>query len=72
MKKNVLIFVYGLVTAILNFALFILSYNHLATPYLHEEQRMENADFIMSYALGGYVLIAVISAVVMWFVSKKN
>jgi len=71
MKKNVLIVVYGLLAAVLNFALFIISYNHLATPYLHEEQRMENADFIMSYALGGYVFIAIVSAFVMWLVCKK-
>jgi len=72
MKKNALIIVYGLVTAILNFALFIVSYNHLATPYLQEEQRMENADFIMSYALGGYVFIAIVSAFVMRLVCKTQ
>ena len=72
MKKNALIIFYGLVTAILNFVLFIVSYNHLAMPYLHEEQRMENADFIMSYALGGYILLAVLSAFVVWLACKRN
>lgn len=71
MKTNALIACFGVITAILNFGLFLVLYNKLATPYLHEEQRVENADFIMSYALAGYVLLALLAAFAVWLFCKK-
>lgn len=71
MKKYALASIVGVVSALLNFLLFVFAYNKIATPFLHEEQRMENADFIMSYVVGGYLAIAVASTVMIFLSCKK-
>jgi nitrate reductase gamma subunit len=54
-----------------NFALFIFSYNRLATPYLVEEQRVLNADFIMTVTLGGFAGIAtLVGLITYWMLSR--
>jgi hypothetical protein len=54
-----------------NFALFIFSYNRLATPYLVEEQRVLNADFIMTVTVGGFAGIAtLLGLATYWMLSR--
>lgn len=72
MRKILLTSVATLAIAALNFSLFIASYNKLATPFLHEEQRVENAQFIMTFTLGGYIALAVVSVVVAFFLSTRG
>ena len=52
-----------IVVSALNFMIFLESYKKLAFPYMHEEQRVENAPFIFLYILPGFVLVAVISLI---------
>lgn len=59
------------ITLCLNFGIFLFSYKKLAFPYLHEAQRMENAPFIFSYVLLGFLFSAIISVVVTYFANKK-
>ena len=61
-----------LISASLNFSLFLVTYNKLATPYLHEEQRMDNADFIMIYVTAGFLLISLVSVLAAFGVTKKT
>ena len=58
----------------LNFFVFTLSYNRLATPFLVEEQRVENADFIMSVTAGSFAIVAILTCLVVYGVLslKKN
>ena len=51
------------VSSALNFMVFLESYKRLAFPYMHEEQRVENAPYIFLYILPGFVLIAIISLI---------
>ena len=53
-----------------NFLLFTYSYNKLATPFLHEEQRVENADFIMSTTAGLFALEALLLGAIFYLVLK--
>ncbi|MCF6253018.1 MAG: hypothetical protein L3J75_17390 [Methylococcaceae bacterium] len=53
---------------ILNGALFIYFYNQLATPFIKEEQRVANADYIMSVTAGGYVSTSLLIGVVVYFI----
>ncbi|PKM42251.1 MAG: hypothetical protein CVV05_19120 [Gammaproteobacteria bacterium HGW-Gammaproteobacteria-1] len=71
MKKYALASMAGVVSALLNFLLFVFAYNKVATPFLHEEQRMENAEFIMSYVVGGYLAISIVSTVAIFLLCKK-
>lgn len=50
----------ALLCFILNGALFTYFYNHLATPFLTEEQRVINAEYIMSVTVGGYATSSII------------
>ncbi len=52
---------------ILNGALFIYFYNQLATPFIVEEQRVANADYIMSVAAGGYASASLLIGVLVYF-----
>ena len=60
-----------IVVSALNFMIFLESYKKLAFPYMHEEQRVENAPFIFLYILPGFVLVAVISLILFKIMAKK-
>lgn len=57
---------------VLNFLVFTYSYNKLATPFLNEEQRVENADYIMSVSLSMFAIVATITGVAIFFISRKK
>lgn len=59
-----------LVSFIANFAVFIVCYNYLATPYLEEGQREMNATFIMGGAIGLFAVTAVMTGIAGYFASK--
>lgn len=41
-----------------NFGVFVFGYDRLAVPFLSEEQRVENAGFIMSVIVGAFAVLA--------------
>lgn len=65
----VLFFIFSLVS---NFLLFSVAYNKLATPFLNESQRVENAGVIMQMVLPGYALIAIASVLICFFILRKK
>lgn len=71
MKKLLINIGLIVITLCLNFGIFILSYKKLAFPYLHEVQRVENAPYIFSYVLIGFLLSAIISVLVIHLINKK-
>ncbi len=56
----------------LNFLIFTYSYNKLSTPYLNEEQRVDNAGYIMSGTLSMYLISALTVAILYFVISKRN
>jgi len=62
MKTKTLIkdFVIVLLSSSLNFFVFLLAYKEFSFPYLHEEQRVENAPYIFTYVLPGFILISIL------------
>ncbi|MBV2128748.1 hypothetical protein [Arsukibacterium indicum] len=60
-----------IVVSALNFMVFLESYKKLAFPFIHEEQRVENAPYIFLYILPSFVLVAVISLVLIKITAKK-
>ena len=71
MKKVLLFFSMLCIPTFLNFGLFSISYNKLATPYLHESQRTDNAEAIIFYVLPAYALLALLSFLLTYFVTRK-
>ncbi len=55
-----------------NFAVFVYGYNHLATPFLSEEQRVSNASFIMSAIVGAFAMIALLLGVVVYWALRNK
>ncbi|MCX7110069.1 MAG: hypothetical protein NTX45_08060 [Proteobacteria bacterium] len=51
----------------LNFGIFVLGYDRLAVPFLLEEQRMANADFIMSIIVGAFALLAILVGFIVYW-----
>ncbi len=71
MKKVLIGMLLLILSAALNFGVFLLSYKKLAFPYLHEAQRMDNAPFIFSYVLASFLFCSAISIVLTYVLSKK-
>ena len=71
MKKLLVHILLVIVGLCLNFGLFLYSYKKLAFPYIHEAQRIENAPYIFSYVLAGFILISVF-CVLLTFVANRS
>ena len=71
-KKNILTVVcISIVSFTLNFIVFVMTYNRLATPFITEEQRVLNADFIMSVTVGAFAIVAVLTGFAMCMILRK-
>lgn len=57
---------------ILNGAVFVITYNRLATPFLTEEQRVLNADFIMSVTAGAFAIVAILTGFSIYMVLRQR
>ncbi len=63
----------SVVSFVANFITFVFNYNRLVTPYLHEEQRVENANFIMKMTLSSFAVTALLTGLVIYFLlHRKN
>jgi hypothetical protein len=60
-----------LISIALNFGLFSVAYNKLAVPYLHESQRVDNAELIMFLVLPAFILFAFISILLTYILARK-
>lgn len=59
-----LVFLLGLVA---NFGVFVFAYDHLAVPFLSEEQRVTNANFIMNAIVPAFAgVAALVGTIVYW------
>jgi len=72
MKKIIAFLLVGLTNIALNFTVFIVSYNKLATPFLHEAQRMDNADYIITVTLSGFVIISFLTLGLLYLLYTKK
>jgi len=72
MKKLLITISIVLVTMCLNFAVFLYAYKKLAFPYLHEAQRVDNAPFIFSYILAGFLLVSIVSFIFTRYLARMK
>lgn len=61
-----------IIGASLQFGIFIFAYQKLTFPFIHEEQRVENAPYIFGYVAPAILLATVISLLIYYFISKQN
>ena len=62
----------SLLCFLLNGGLFIYFYNQLATPFLGEEQRVANADYIMTVASASFALVAAVIGLITYLLTKQR
>jgi hypothetical protein len=72
MKPYFFSILFFLLSALLNLAVFFVSYRKLAFPFLHEEQRVDNAPQIFLYVVPSYLLIALGLSTLVYFAIKKK
>lgn len=61
-----------IVSSGLNFFVFLEAYKRLAFPFLHEEQRVENAPYIFLYVFPCFILISILTLVLYKVVMKSH
>lgn len=61
-----------ILSAALNFIIFIVSYNYLVFPYLNEEQRVENAPYIFIYILPAFILVSIVSVILTSLIRRNR
>ena len=71
-KKHTAACCISMASFLLNGAVFVISYNRLATPFLSEEQRVLNADFIMSVTVGAFGAVAIATGLSIYMLIRKR
>jgi hypothetical protein len=73
-QKNLLaaVALVAVASFVVNYAVFIVCYNYLATPYLEESQRAVNANFILGGALGLFAVAGLVTGVAAYLASKAR
>ena len=56
----------------MNIAIFLISHKYLVFPLLHEEQRMDNAPYILFYVIPSFILVSVITLVIYRCLAKRT
>ena len=62
----------ALVSFAANCAVFVFSYNRVATPFLAEEQRVANAGFIMTVTAGAFSIVALLTGVAVYLLIRHR
>lgn len=59
-------------TFVANFAIFVIAYHHTTKPFILEEQRQINADFIVSTVAPAFAgVAALIGGIVFWLTKPR-
>ncbi len=70
MKKKLISIFAILISSVFNITIFLVTYEKLVFPFLHEDQRMDNAPYIFTYVIPGFVAASVISFLLVKYVNK--
>lgn len=70
-KVLLVYFSLAVVNFIVNFFIYNYSFNLQATPFLHEEQRVDSGLMMLKTTLPAYLVASVFIAIVFYLVSKK-
>lgn len=71
--KKVLAWTMASITGVvLQFGIFLVAYQKLTFPFLHEEQRAENAPYIFAYVLPAILIATIVSTFVFYLLSRNR
>jgi heme/copper-type cytochrome/quinol oxidase subunit 4 len=71
MKTLIIYLSLAVVTFIINFAIYNFSFNLQATPFLHEEQRVDSGLLMLKTTFPAYLVFSVVIALLFYFVNKR-
>ena len=60
----------AVVNFIINFMIYNFSFNKQATPYLHEEQRVDSGLLMLETTVPAYIVAAIVLTITFYFVAK--
>ncbi|OMH31668.1 hypothetical protein BGP75_16190 [Motiliproteus sp. MSK22-1] len=72
MKTFLIYVVLAVITFTINFAIFNYSFNLQATPFLHEEQRVESGLLMLKTTLPAYAVSSIILTIVFYLIAKRG
>ena len=56
---------------VINFAIYNYSFNKQATPFLHEEQRVDSALLMLKTTLPAYIISSILLTLLFYLVTNK-
>ena len=62
----------AVVNFIINFMIYNFSFNKQATPYLHEEQRVDSGLLMLETTVPAYIVAAIVLTIMFYFVAKRR
>ena len=69
--KTLIIYIFiALINIIINFVIYNYSFNLQATPFLHEEQRVESAMLMLKETFPAYIASGVIFTIIFFYIAK--
>jgi len=71
MKTLIIYLSLTVVIFIINFAIYNFSFNLQATPFLHEEQRIDSGLLMLKTTFPAYLISSVVIAILFYFVNKR-
>ena len=71
MKRFIVYSLMAIVVFLINFAIFNYSFNMQATPFLHEEERVESAFLMLKTTVPAYAIASILIAAGFYLVAKK-
>jgi len=71
MKTLIIYLSLAIVTFIINFAIYNYSFNLQATPFLHEEQRVDSGLLMLQTTFPAYIVSSVVITMLFYFVNKR-
>ena len=70
--KNILAtLAFILINSGLNIGIYLYSYKKLTFPFLHEEQRMDNAPYIFTHVIPSFLVVSICTIVLFYYIKKK-
>ena len=72
MKTFLIYGILAVVNFIINFIIYNYSFNLQATPFLHEEQRLDSGLMMLKTTLPAYIVSAIVITVMFYFVAKAR
>lgn len=71
MKKSLVYSGLCLLSFVVNFAIYNISFNNQATPHLHEEQRLDSALLMLKTTLPAFLMASIILTLIIVWTTKK-